>query len=260
MEFVYDVREENSSGDTSTKKTSPFVIVNNEIYSKFIGIRNSSDSKQKLEFDRISQAKIKIIVIDKDTIQYFSNKFNEQFPFPRRRYAELLEKLDPLKPKVVGFDMKFETPSSVKKNDYLFSEAIKRYKHVVVASETTFKKDLERMSKYHLQVGSKEEEIYQETLPVPIIIPSNLLNEHTGYATDPVEDNNSILFAQPWFNMRKLKFMPRLSLPFQIYRHAVDVPWNEIKFDITRLVIGSNVIPLSQKGNIRIYFRSCQVN
>lgn len=249
-QFFINITEDTAM-EGRAKKINFFALANNEIYSKYIGIRNSFIGIQELENKRISQAKIKIITIDKETLEYFAKQFNEKFPFPRRRYVELLNKLDLVKPKAVGFDVEFFEPGPVPEEDKFLADAIKRYNYVVIASSTTFKKDLERTLEYHNRGSSKEEEVYHELLPVMPL--SDLLNEQVGYATVPLEENNIALRMQPWFNVRKLEFMPRLSFDMQIYRQSVNVPLKTVNFNTTGLVIGDNIIPLSN-GKMKIYY------
>lgn len=244
-------RGKKTSIEGGAEQPNLFALADNEIYSKFIGIKNSYIGIQELENKRIFQAKIRIIKIDKETQEYFAEQFKESFPFPRKRYVELLNKLNKLNPKAVGFDVEFFEPGPVPEEDKLLADAVKKYNYVVVASSTNFSVDLTRTDDYHKQGGAEEEKIYHE-LP-PIILPYNLTNEYAGYASNPLWYDNTVLMAKPWFNTRKLEFMPSLSFALQIYRKSVQVFWKDINFRPDRLVIGDNNIPLSN-GHMKIYY------
>jgi adenylate cyclase len=84
---------------------------------------------QMRELDQNASAgwdkKIAIIAIDNKSLSQYG-----QFPWPRHRYAQLLQTLKPAKPAVIGFDLLFVDPSDY---DEQFSQAIDQVGNVVLS-------------------------------------------------------------------------------------------------------------------------------
>lgn len=232
----------------SAKKLSPFQLGDSFLYNTFLGVNNRLESRQDQEIKNISRIKLGIISIDKETLDFFSARYKEPFPFPRKRYAQFLEKLMPFNPKAVGIDMEFLDYSKDPEDDRLFGEAVKKLKYVVVASSTTFKDSLENPE---LLPSDKNKHITQESLPV--ILPHELLNEYAGYATLSQGKDDIFTSTIPWFEMKTPHSTPRLSFAMQVFRRAMNIPWENIKFSQSQLSIGPHHIPLSN-GMMRIYF------
>lgn len=249
LEFSTPHLVKESLREGSAEKPNIVNIANNFIYIVFTGIPNILVPYQEKEIKKIADLKIKIIYINKESLEFLGGNYQESYPFSRSRYAQLLDRLAPLRPKAIGFDILFDLPSKDHKEDIKFLKAIKRHKNVIVVSTTTFQNDLEKMDP--LMQNDQKIEIKKETLP--IIIPEKLINEHVGYADVPFEFYDTCISTYPWFNMKEPDTVPRLSFALQVYRKAFGIPWKDIKFLSSTLILGSQNIPLDN-GIMKINF------
>ncbi len=84
--------------------------------------------KAKTHNPKKSHPDIIIVAIDEESIQDFGN-----FPWMRTRYAQLLNLLKQLPPKVIGFDIFFTEPSTPA-HDQAFADAILEHQNVVTGA------------------------------------------------------------------------------------------------------------------------------
>jgi adenylate cyclase len=94
----------------------------------------SFDKHFELRPERPPRAPIVIISIDDASVV----ELNEQWPFPRRMHADLIDRISAWKPLVIGVDVLFPDPSSRgKKDDEALGAAIARAGNVVLATACT---------------------------------------------------------------------------------------------------------------------------
>ncbi len=73
---------------------------------------------------------IVLVTIDDESLK----RMEKSWPFPRSIYTEVLNRLKPFAPKVIGFDLIFSGKDLVPSNDLAFSQALKSSGNVVIAS------------------------------------------------------------------------------------------------------------------------------
>ncbi|TMC75934.1 MAG: CHASE2 domain-containing protein [Chloroflexi bacterium] len=97
---------------------------------------------------------ITIVAIDDPSISYYGT-----YPLPHRAYTELLNKLKPLGPSVVAFDVAFYDPTSNPEEDRSFAAAIRESGNVLLAMQGAGDANL----------GDHIERFPALRLPVPIL-------------------------------------------------------------------------------------------
>ncbi|WP_282936702.1 adenylate/guanylate cyclase domain-containing protein [Paenibacillus sp. RC67] len=85
-----------------------------------------------------------IVVVGIDTE---SIKSVGPYPWDRKVYAELVERLEKAGAKVIGFDVEFYTESNNPESDKRFAEALSKYKNIVLPSHADVESDFDRTMK-----------------------------------------------------------------------------------------------------------------
>ncbi|MCS7460133.1 adenylate/guanylate cyclase domain-containing protein [Paenibacillus doosanensis] len=105
-------------------------------------------SNQALDFNlkqsMTGQPHEDIVVVGIDTE---SIKSVGPYPWDRKVYAELIQKLEKAGAKVIGFDIEFYTESGNPESDKQFSEALSHYNNIVLPSHAGVEGDFERKTK-----------------------------------------------------------------------------------------------------------------
>jgi diguanylate cyclase (GGDEF)-like protein len=81
---------------------------------------------------------ITLITLDDETLK----RLKRRWPYPRSIYAEVLHKLQPYKPKAVGFDLVFSGNDYTPESDVALAAAMKAAGNAVIASYETNKTDV----------------------------------------------------------------------------------------------------------------------
>ncbi|WP_028547848.1 CHASE2 domain-containing protein [Paenibacillus sp. UNC451MF] len=85
-----------------------------------------------------------IVVVGIDTE---SIKSVGPYPWDRKVYAELVDRLETAGAKVIGFDVEFYTESNKPESDKRFAEALSKYKNIVLPSHAEVESDFDRTMK-----------------------------------------------------------------------------------------------------------------
>lgn len=197
---------------------------------------NSIESKI---YDYILQARIAIrpqtpdniviVAIDDKSI----SKSSEPWPWPRSKYAALLDNLNLAFPRVVAFDVLF---TNVMENhgDNLFADAIKRSHNVILASR-------------YIRKNDNQIKIFQ---PIPALLKAA---QNTGIV-DIQPDSDSVVRRAWLANVYANQTFFSFSLA--ILSQYCQTPLSSIDLNASTdsLRLGKYVIPFDQKANIMINY------
>ncbi|MCL5773389.1 MAG: adenylate/guanylate cyclase domain-containing protein [Firmicutes bacterium] len=128
---------------------NPFAFVDDFIYDHFARMRYdaSLEAKKGLKpiFNEDQMLRVAFIEIDEASL---ATPGFGQWPLPRSKYAELINKLESAGVKCIGFDILFTEPSQNQKADQIFADTLKKYNNVFLAMmHVSAKETAENMGK-----------------------------------------------------------------------------------------------------------------
>ncbi|NDY41915.1 adenylate/guanylate cyclase domain-containing protein [Dissulfurirhabdus thermomarina] len=148
--------------------------------------RKSLDLRAQFRGEAAPPGNVTIIAIDDASLRRLG-----RFPWPRRRFARLLDVLAPLKPRLVVLDLIFSEPEA---DDPLLAEAMARSGNVLLAAYFTFggpkgpdppPRSSLRTAAVPVAGGVAPPEADSVTLPVPLLGRNALAVGHINLFPDP---------------------------------------------------------------------------
>ncbi|HCT85373.1 MAG TPA: hypothetical protein DF296_09250 [Candidatus Margulisbacteria bacterium] len=198
----------------------------------FAGVENKYyDFKMNIKtiLQPINSSDITIIAIDDKSI----SKSSDPWPWSRKRYAQLLDNLRLVHPKVIAFDVLF-TNVMEPEGDKIFEQAIKQSSNVVLASRFIKLSDTS----------------IKKFLPIPQF----LINASgTGIVDIPPEQDGVI--RKSWL-IRSYVHELFYSFPLTILSYYSNTPLSTIDLNSSAesIILGKYELPLSNKGDFPIYY------
>lgn len=203
---------------------NPFAFVDDFIYDRFARMRYDATLEAKKGVKPIfnEEQMMRVAFIEIDEASLATPGFG-QWPLPRSRYAELINKLEAAGVKCIGFDILFTEPSPSPKDDKIFADALKKYDNIFLAMmHVTAKETAESMGK------ENESQKIEIEKPFPLLYSALKKGntEHLGFVSEPLGYGGVVrkaLLVWPDEKMRSL------SLATALYCYAEGMTFDSVK-------------------------------
>ncbi|MGL1920176.1 MAG: EAL domain-containing protein [Hyphomicrobiales bacterium] len=220
------------------------------IVAAFVGDISGWDQQANIhkfkQFTSPASQEIVIIEIDDASINHF-----ESWPWPRSRFAEFLYKVEQAKPKLVAFDLDFNSKTNLL-DDQIFSDALKSVSFPVVLSSSS---RISRNVNNFQMLQTKEVLPIEALAKYSLLANTNVIMEKTGmvikYPTRGINNRPTIgaLLANnlntPQLPVQLDFSIDPLSIPFIPFK---EIATDEFDFEEIRgkiLLVGSTSMELS---------------
>jgi CHASE2 domain-containing sensor protein len=187
----------------------------------------------------------KIVFIDISEETLDTEGFNS-WPIRRYWYAKLLDKIRPLGPKVVAFDIFFPEPSSFSNDDKAFAKSASKTKNFIIG----VKMDQEEKAEGIGQEEDVVKKIFKLELPYPDMWKALKENYNSCAIVSVPMDRDGIVRMVPMY-VKDSEGKVFFNLDARIIAYFYNT--GKIKFSPDEMIIGNKKIPL-ENGCIRVNY------